>query len=381
LSCHVLEKPYRKKKILLLMPGFLLGIAFGACEGKEVYGSGIDKPGQPAIQSPPPGCLYHGVFAGPPGNLQDEITRAEIASYEQAVGKRAAWVYFSNHWFSQRTFPAETAAWIRASGSVPYIRLMLWSSPEQNREEKQFTLPRILKGDFDEDFRSWGRAAAAFGSPVIAEFGTEVNGKWYPWNGWWNGQEETAQYGDPAIPDGPERFRDAYRRIITLMRAAGARNITWVFHVNYNESPQALWNRFENYYPGDDVIDWIGVSVYGAQQPGNNQWPEFRAIMDGVYPRLAALSSSRPIIIAELGATRDNILGSQALWAQRALSDLASNRWPRVIGFAWFNQSWQNDSNPQNDTSMRVQDNPSLAVVFQEQVGKNKKILGTIIMK
>ncbi len=165
------------------------------------------------------------------------------------------------------------------------------------------------------------------------------------------------------------------------MRAAGAHNITWVFHVNYNDSPQAAWNRFENYYPGDDVIDWIGVSVYGAQKPDNNQWPEFRSVMDSVYPRLAALSATKPIIVAEFGATRDNILGSQALWAQRALGDLSSNRWPRVIGFAWFNQSWQNDANPRNDTSMRVQDNPSLAVVFQELVGKNSTILGKIAVK
>ena len=189
------------------------------------------------------------------------------------------------------------------------------------------------------------------------------------------------QYGDPTLPDGPERFRDAYRKIITLMRTVGARNITWVFHVNYNESPQALWNRLENYYPGDDVIDWIGVSVYGAQKPDNNHWPEFRSVMDSIYPRLAALCATKPIIVAEFGATRDNILGSQALWAQRALSDLASNRWPRIIGFAWFNQSWQNDNNPQNDTSMRVQDNPSLAVVFQELVGKNSNILGKITVK
>ena len=368
-------------KVFLLLSGLFFAFELFPQAWMDAPGAEQKKPEQPAIQIPPPGYLYHGVFAAHPGNTQDEITRADIASYEQAVGKPAAWVYFSNHWFLQRTFPAKTAAWIRAAGSVPYIRLMLWSSAEQGREEKLFTLQRILKGEFDEDFRAWGRAAAAFGSPVIAEFGTEVNGKWYPWNGWWNGQGETASYGDTALPDGPEQFRDAYRRIITSMRAVGARNITWVFHVNYNESPQASWNRFENYYPGDDVIDWIGVSVYGAQQPENNQWPEFRSVMDGVYPRLVALSATKPIIVAEFGATRDNILGSQALWAQRALSDLASNRWPRIIGFAWFNQSWQNDSNPQNDTSMRVQDNPSLAVVFQELVGKNSNILGKIAVK
>jgi hypothetical protein len=368
-------------KVFLLLSGLFVAFELFSQAGMDAPGAEQKKPEQPAIQIPPPGQLYHGVFTAQRGGDRDEITCSDIQSYEQTVGKPAAWVYFSNHWFLQRTFPAETAAWIRAAGSVPYIRLMLWSSPEQGQEEKLFTLQRILRGDFDEDFLSWGRAAAGFGSPVIAEYGTEVNGKWYPWNGWWNGQAETAQYGEPAIPDGPEQFRAAYRRIITLTRAAGARNLTWVFHVNYNDSPQAAWNRFENYYPGDDVIDWIGVSVYGAQKPDSNQWPEFRSVMDSVYPRLAALSATKPIIVAEFGATRDNILGSQALWAQRALGDLSSNRWPRVIGFSWFNQSWQNDANPRNDTSMRVQDNHSLAVVFQELVGKKNNILGRIAVK
>ena len=33
------------------------------------------------------------------------------------------------------------------------------------------------------NFRAWGRAAQTFGTPLIVEFGTEVNGSWFPWNG------------------------------------------------------------------------------------------------------------------------------------------------------------------------------------------------------
>ena len=35
----------------------------------------------------------------------------------------------------------------------------------------------------------------------------------------------------PNFPDGPERFRDAYRHIIDLFRKEGVKNITWCFHV------------------------------------------------------------------------------------------------------------------------------------------------------
>ena len=66
-------------------------------------------------------------------------------------------------------------------------------------------------------------AAKEFDSPLIVEFGPEMNGWWYPWNGYWNGGGETNAYGDSSLPDGPERFRDAYRHIIDVMRKSRSR--------------------------------------------------------------------------------------------------------------------------------------------------------------
>jgi len=39
---------------------------------------------------------------------------------------------------------------------------------------------------FDADFHRWMRDAKRFGSPLIAEYGVEANGYWFPWNGRWN---------------------------------------------------------------------------------------------------------------------------------------------------------------------------------------------------
>lgn len=328
--------------------------------------------------APQAGCLYHGVHPVPLSAADEDIRPDDLTSYESAVGKKAAWVDISQHWGVSRKFPA-AAVWIRTAGSVPYIRLMLWSEKKEHRQEPAFTLDAILKGTFDADFRTWADGARQFGSPLIVEFGPEMNGWWYPWNGHWNGGGETKGYGDPKLADGPERFRDAYRRIIGIMREAGARNITWVFHVNYNEWPQEPWNRLESYYPGDDYIDWFGVSVYGAQQPTQAQWPEFCELLEPVYRRLEKLSSTKPIVVAEFGVSANSTGGSQALWAQRALESLISGRWPRMIGFAWWNAAWQNDANPLHDTSMRVQDNPALATVFKKYVGGKEQVLGRML--
>lgn len=328
-----------------------------------------------SIPVPPEGYLYHGVFAGGPSGEEHDLTADDVQSYEEAAGKQVVWVYFSHNWYRGRKFPIETAEWIRERGSIPYIRLMLRSSPEQNRAEPFFTVERIAAGDFDDDLRAWARAARDFVTPLIAEYGVEVNGEWFSWNGVWNGGGTLDGYGDPAQADGPERFRDAYRHIIALSREEGAANITWVFHANHDDWPDEAWNRFEQYYPGDEWIDWIAVSVYGAQRPTTEEWPAFRDGMDAAYPRLAALSPEKPIALVEFGVTSGNPLGDQAEWAEAALSDLTSGRWPRLIGFSWWNESWQNDDDPAHDTHMRVQDNPALAGVFRQWVGDNDNVL------
>lgn len=321
------------------------------------------------IKVPPPGSLYHAVYPGGRTGEEDDISPADESSYEGTVGKGAAWVYFSNNWYRSRLFPLATATWIHTMGSVPYIRLMLRDSPEQDRPNRIFTLRRIIRGSFDKDLRAWGSAAKDYGFPLLVEYGTEVNGSWFPWNGHWNGGA-----------NGPRLFRNAYRHIIAVMRRQGASNVTWVFHVNSDDWPAVSWNRFEKYYPGDSYIDWLGVSAYGAQTPLDDWCDSFQDMMDAAYPRMTALAPTKPIVVLEFGVTSGNSLCDQADWAENALTDLTALRYPRVIGFSWWNETWQNDNNPAHDTDMRVQDNPDLASVFQRLVGSNDQVLGEPIV-
>lgn len=335
----------------------------------------------PAVQwtpSPGPatGPMLHGVYPGGISGAEDDLTLQDLRSYEETVGKPAAWVYFSNNWYADRRFPAETAAWICAAGSLPYVRLMLRSDIDLDHAEPVFYLQGIIDGDFDADLAAWADGAREFGTPILAEFGTEMNGEWFSWNGAWNGAGQMDGYGAPDLPDGPERFKDAYRHIIRICRERGADNIRWVFHANGSDWPQDAWNRLENYYPGDEWIDWLAVSIYAGQSPQDEEWPVFREVMDEVYPRLASLSPEKPIIVAEFGAAAGNPRGDAAAWAAAALTDLTGRRWPRVRGFSWWNERWPNDDDPAHDTTMRVQDNPALAEVFHRLVGDNPSVLG-----
>src|SRR4051812_40116359 len=96
------------------------------------------------IAVPPAGKLYQGLYFDEPAAGHDptehDVTAADVARFEEMLGTKTAWIFFSNNWFESRQFPASTCDWIRGLGKIPYIRLMLRSDLEQNHAEKTFSL-------------------------------------------------------------------------------------------------------------------------------------------------------------------------------------------------------------------------------------------------
>jgi hypothetical protein len=334
------------------------------------------KPDTSQIPLPADGQLYHGVYPG--GTEKEDVTLEALLKYESTVGKQATWVYFSAYWFETREFPVEISTWIRNEGSIPFIRMMLQSEFKFTGTETVYTPQNILDGKFDSDLLAWCIAARNFGTQILVEYGTEVNTDSFPWSGVWNGGGTLDDYGSPSVPDGPERFRDAYRHIIQICRDTGAENITWVFHPSGESYPDEPWNKFEYYYPGDEWVDWIGVSIYGTHTPMDIYYGIFRPDMDSVHKRILDLAPEKPIIVAEFGTAKNNPFVDQVQWTREALNAITSNQYKNLIGFAWWNEAWQNDSNPDHDTTMRVQDNPELELLFRELVGKNPYVIGEI---
>jgi hypothetical protein len=318
------------------------------------------------LAAPPAGKLYEGLYFDEPVKGHDptehDIKPEDVARFEQATGKKTVWVFFSDNWFEDRAFPAATCTWIRQLGKVPYVRLMLRSDAEQLRAEKLFTLANIIDGKFDDDLRAWAQAAKQFGSPVLIEWGTEPNGKWFSWNGKWNG----------GATAGPARYVAAYRHIADLMRSQGADNLQWVWHVNWLDEPEAKWNRFENYFPGADYCDWVALSAYGPLTPRTPDGTEsLRFKMKTAYPRLTKIAPGKPIMIAEFGCALHHRSINAAEWAKSALEDLFSGRWPAIIGFCWWSESWENDDLASHDTDMNILHDRSLTNVFHDELAKH----------
>jgi hypothetical protein len=309
------------------------------------------------------GIRYHGIFPGGDRGISEDTTPEHLDAYEKAVGRKADWVMISNEWGISSAFPLERVNWILKRKSIPYIRLMLRTTEDSSFIEKNFTLQNIIDGKFDDALQLWGKAAKKVSKKLIVEYGLECNNPCFPWSGINNGGAAKDGFGDKNLPDGPERYIAAYRHIITQMRLAGAKNIIWVFHADAYDDPTDEWNRLENYYPGDEWVDWMGLSIYGAQTTTQTDAEQFTDVMDRVYPRLCKLSN-KPIIISEFGTVKNNVEINQADWAQNALKNIFNNRWPRLIGFSWWSSKWQNDNDPEHDSDMIIAGNSELSKIF-----------------
>lgn len=318
------------------------------------------------VLPPPAGKLYQGVYYGGVGTdthdpTEHDMTEKDLFRYEQTVGAKTTWVYFSDNWFESRAFPLAICSWIRQLGKLPYVRLMLRSDVDQKHSEKTYSLKKIIAGNFDDDLRAWARGARDFASPILIEWGTEPNGDWFSWNGRWNG----------GAREGPSEYVAAYRHIVDIIREEKASNLQWVWHVNWLDEPERKWNAFENYYPGQGYCDWVALSAYGPTTPQTPDGSEpFRFKLREAYPRLRKLAPDKPIIIAEFGSDLHNRKRDAAEWAQSALEDLFSGKWPLIIGFCWWNEGWQNDDTPKHDSDMIIWHDPDLRRVFREILAK-----------
>lgn len=121
-------------------------------------------------------------------------------------------------------------------------------------------------GAFDAHFRTLAQEIAdkGLGSAVI-RLGWEANGDWYPWR---------------ASPD-PAAWKALFRRIVGVMRSvqpqvAGQPPQAFEFLLSYNLGTSGTAVKFDTIYPGDDVVDMLGLDVYDYKWMDTTSAPEVR---------------------------------------------------------------------------------------------------------
>ncbi len=304
--------------------------------------------------------IYVGAFPDM-GSTEDSVTIERLKDFENITGQKPVWVYFSNNWFGKIEFPKKEVEIIKEFGSIPFIRIMPRSDFSDNKADPVYTLQRIIDGKFDSELKRWILDAKQYCSPLMVEFGTEMNGDWFPWCGYYNGKD-------------PKKFRDAYIHIIKMFRKAGVDNVTFVFHVNYDSSPEESWNTMPAYYPGDEYIDWIGMSIYGAQTP-KDEWINISEIFNVAYKEMSEISSKKPLAIFEFGVVEDK---RKPEWLKEFFKLIRQNKYNRIKGISYWHSSWENED--KTISNMRLDSSPESLEAYKESIS-DKIFKPAIILK
>lgn len=239
----------------------------------------------------------------------------EVDLVQSTVRRKANIVGYFGAWTEDFRADAVKQVWKR--GQIP---LLTWEPQSQvgtvASDQPAYALPRILDGSHDAYIRRYAEAIAATGLPLILRFAHEMNGNWYPWSEGINGNGE----GD---------YVRAWRHVHNIFEQVGAnRLVVWLWapnrvnQIQKRPAPAA-------FYPGDDVVDWIGMSGYYRPY---DELANFETTYGLTLPKLREAADTKPIFLAEIGATEAN--NHKQYWIADLFRGLDEN--PDIIGFAWF---------------------------------------------
>jgi beta-mannanase len=172
----------------------------------------------------------------------------------------------------------------------------------------------IMAGRFDANMADVCGEAAQLQSPVTIRWVQEMDedeDEWFKFTwAYWQ----------------PEQFVNAYRHAITVCR-------------QHFEGAQFIWSPkgkegLEEYYPGDEYVDIVGLSIFGYQPYDNDlsgRDMTFAEWLEPAYERVKGFG--KPIMVAELGYEGDQSYVRR--WAEDVTKPYP--QFPDLVAVVYFN--------------------------------------------
>ena len=254
-----------------------------------------------------PADVKWGVFSSGP---------ASISEFESYVPHNPDYLAYFVHWGNDNgKLPLflETEARDKGRTLVLFWEASDWKVGGVN--QTAYAYRNILNGDWDDYFDDFYNQLRDYNGEVILIPFSELNGNWTPWSGTQNGNT-------PA--EAVAAFRKVYRKFSPL------NNVKIGLAFNAASVPNTPENQIENYYPGSDFVDIIGVDGFNGL---NGAWLSFDDIFGRPLERLSKYN--KPVMIFSYasgeGPNKDE-------W----LEDMYYKQLPKhpyVTGWVYFNQN------------------------------------------
>jgi mannan endo-1,4-beta-mannosidase len=241
---------------------------------------------------PPKTNSYLGVYEnGAPPGFQP------IEEFTQAAGQQPNLAGYFSGWV--QPFDTAFADELHQHGVIPFVQI----------DPTFASVAGIAAGAYDAYLRRYAASVRGFGHPVVIGFGHEMNAPTYSWG-----------YGHtPAAT-----FVAAWRHIVTLFRAQGARNVTWLWTINGDRTGTG---PVQNWWPGAQYVTWVGIDGY-YYRPSDTFTSVFGTTMDQVRK-----FTSDPILLSETA------VGPQAHQFLKILDLFDGMSQYHALGLVWFDKT------------------------------------------
>jgi mannan endo-1,4-beta-mannosidase len=259
---------------------------------------------------------YLGVYeTGPPQRYEP------VAKFRTAVGRQPNLVGYYSGW--PQHFATSFAETAHGQGAVTVLQM----------DPTDASVPAIAAGVYDDYLRVYADSVRNFGYPVVIGFGHEMNANWYSWG-----------YGH--VP--PHTFVAAWRHIVTLFRAQGADNVTWLWTINADlptTGPIASW------WPGAKYVTWVGIDGY-YYRPSDT----FASVFGKTIVQVRGITN-KPVLLSETA------VGPEAGQAAKIPGLFAGVRQYQTLGLVWFDiaqddgpyhQDWRIENSPAAQAAFRL---------------------------
>lgn len=215
--------------------------------------------------------------------------------------------------------------------------LIAWEpwNPSQGMDQTTDYLKEIPLGLHNEYLKQFATLLKEYGDTVIIRFGHEMNGNWYPW-------------GNRAF-----EYKLAYRYIASFFKRENVQNVKWMWCINSNSLPLFSIENTSSFYPGNDVVDMIGIDGFNwGEGFVFSGWRSFKDIFLPAY-NFVVKYYRKPIVIAEVASSE--IGGDKPLWITSMLRTELPTYFPKVSEIIWFNELKEVDWRIQSsDSSLKA---------------------------
>lgn len=271
-----------------------------------------------------------GIFNPPEDNGWVDMEEINALEARQNINFDIVSVYMAWNEENAVDFPEELLNKIAVKNAIPMITWEPWSSQFElgeeitDLQEERRMLKYIHEGLFDEYITRFADNLATYDKPVFLRFAHEFNNPQYPWS--------TEGGNSPAD------FKAAWKHVHKILKDRGANEVMMVWNP---------WNSqgMEQYFPGDEYVDWVGLTVLNYQDLNSNgEEISFEELYLPFRNKLFWLTR-KPVMLAEFGSL--NINGNQEEWLENAMAKI-SNKFNEINAIVLFNSAFDNNI-PQND--------------------------------